>query len=70
MRDRTEIYRVAILPFVLAVPFPVDVYAIDTSRERFILGGRSVTRLPGVVAEISGRSGVLFNLSEKWGPDL
>ena len=57
VRHRTEIYRVAILPFVLAVPFPVDVYAIDTSRERFILGGRSVTRLAGVAAEISGRSG-------------
>jgi hypothetical protein len=57
VRHRIEIYRVPILPFVAAMPFLVDVYAIDTSRERFILGGRSVPRLSGAVAEIAARSG-------------
>jgi hypothetical protein len=57
VRHRTEIYRVAILPFALDMPFPVDVFAIDTSRERFILGGRSVRRLTEAIAEIAARSG-------------
>lgn len=40
VRNRIELYHVTIPPFALAMPYPVEVFAIDTTRGRFILGGK------------------------------
>jgi hypothetical protein len=40
VRNRVELYYVTILPYALAMPFPVMVFAIDTTRGRYILGGK------------------------------
>jgi hypothetical protein len=58
VRHRVEVYSVAIPPFAFGMFFPVNVYAIETSEERFILGGKSVPGLAGAVAEIAARSGL------------
>lgn len=62
VRRRKEIYGVPIPPFALSMPFAVDVYAIDTARKRFILGGKSLSRLPEAMTEIAGRSGLAVHL--------
>ena len=56
VRHRVELYHVAIPPFALNVPFPVDVYALETAQERFILGGKSIPRLADAIADIAVRS--------------
>lgn len=56
VRNRTEIYGLTILPVALAIPFPVNVFAIDTTRGRFIMGGKSIW-LPHAIREIANRSG-------------
>jgi hypothetical protein len=40
VRHRMELYGVTILPYAFEMPFPVEVFAIDTTRGRFILGGK------------------------------
>jgi hypothetical protein len=58
LRHRIEVYQVAMPPFALGTPFPVNVYAIETAQGRFILGGRSIPRLAEAIAEIATRSGL------------
>ncbi len=56
VRRRVEIYTVLIPP-VMITPFAVEVYAIDTSRGRFVAGKRAIRRLPEAIDEISLKSG-------------
>ena len=56
VRSRTEIYHVTILPVALALPYPVNVFAIDTTMGRFILGAKTGA-LTRAVEEIAKRAG-------------
>ena len=51
VRYRREVYQ------LLAIPsFPVDVFAIDTTKGRVVLGGRSIPGLQMAVKEIARRA--------------
>jgi hypothetical protein len=65
VRHRKEIYVIPIIPFFLSIPFPVDVYAIDSVRERFIIGGESFSWLAKAVTEIASRSGLSIQREEE-----
>jgi len=54
VRHRAEIYH--LLPGE-GLPFPVDVYAIDTEKGRIVLGGKSLRGLAEAMREIAVRSG-------------
>ena len=56
VRKRTELYHVTILPFAIHMPYPVEVFAVDTTQGRFILGGR-ISWLHAAMKEIALRSG-------------
>ena len=56
VRNRIELYHVTILPYALAMPYPVEVFAIDTTRGRFILGGK-IGWLSRAMREIALRAG-------------
>lgn len=58
VRHRVELYSVAIPPFALGMPFPVDVYAVEAAGQRFILGGKSIPRLAAAISEIAAGSGL------------
>lgn len=55
VRRRTEVY------FLLpgrALPFAVDVYAVETEKGRAILGGKPVPRLSSAMQEVASRAGL------------
>lgn len=54
VRQRAEIYH--LLPGG-GLPFPVDVYAVDTEKGRIVLGGKSLRGLAEAMREIAARSG-------------
>ncbi len=54
VRYRTEMYH--LLPGE-GLPFPVEVYAIDTAKGRILLGGKSLRVLAEAIREIALRSG-------------
>jgi hypothetical protein len=54
LRHRTEVYH--LLPG-RGLPFPVDVYAIDTACSRVIVGGKSIPQMAQAIRDIALRSG-------------
>ena len=56
VRSRTEIYHVPIFPVFMIIPFPVNVFAVDTAKGRFLMGGQK-RGLTEAVEEIANRSG-------------
>jgi hypothetical protein len=54
LRHRTEVYH--LFPG-RGLPFPVDVYAIDTLGSRVIMGGKSIPQMAQAIRDIARRSG-------------
>ena len=52
VRHRKEVYQLLILPF------PVEVFAIDTAKGRVVLGGRSIPGLQRALMEIVRQAGL------------
>lgn len=55
VRRRTEVYYVLL---GVALPFAVDVYAIETEKGRAVLAGKPIPRVPSAVHEVASRAGL------------
>jgi hypothetical protein len=60
VRYRREVYPLLAVPFFVLVSFPVDVFAIDTTKGRVVLGGRSIPGLRIAIEEITRRTGLVI----------
>lgn len=58
VRRRVEIYRTRLPPTFVAVPFPVEVFAVVADHDTALLAGRSIGREAEIVQEIARRAGL------------
>ncbi|MGC8492195.1 MAG: hypothetical protein ACP5SH_10700 [Syntrophobacteraceae bacterium] len=56
VRHRVDVYTIFIPPWLL-VPYPLDMYAIDTDNERILVPREIVRRLPEAIGAICDYSG-------------
>lgn len=64
VRRRTEVYQ------LLVLPFPVEVYAIDTAKGRVVMGGRSLPGMQRALTEIVRRAGLTIREEGELRPGL
>jgi hypothetical protein len=60
VRHRKEVYHLIAIPFLSAFSFRIDVFAIDTTKGRVVLGGRSIPGMQRALMEIVRRAGLVI----------